>query len=81
MVKRMTPYQIRKCLKDAGCTQKEISDMHDVSQTAVSLVINHKSKSKRLMVTIASQIGKAPKEVWGDLPIFDDNEQPQAATA
>jgi len=60
----MTPMQRKEALREAGITQKTIAEELGVTSTSVSLVINGRFVSRRIMSAIAEKIGKPREEVF-----------------
>ena len=62
----MTPEQIQKALEKWGTTQRAIADIPEVSAMAVSLVVNRKSRSDRIMTALAKALGQTKEKVFPD---------------
>ena len=59
-----TPAKIQYLLKEAGVTQKQIANEQGVSAMAISLVVNHRSVSLRLMKAVARHINADYRDVF-----------------
>ena len=59
-----TPAKIQYLLKEAGVTQKQIADEQGVSAMAISLVVNHRAVSHRLMKAVARHINADHRDVF-----------------
>lgn len=59
-----TPAKIQWLLKEAGITQKQIAQEQECSEMAISLVVNHRSVSRRLMKAVAKHIGADYRDVF-----------------
>ncbi len=62
----MSPKEINERLKKKKITQLDISKTLDVTQTAINLVINKKSTSKRIQDYICIVINETFEKVFGD---------------
>lgn len=62
----MHPADIQATLKRKSITQKKIAKIARVSETAVSLVINKRMVSDKIMKVISDMIQKNPFEVFPD---------------
>lgn len=60
--------KIKGLLIMKGITITSIAESLGVSLTFVSLVINQKKKSKRVMTYISNLIGTTYEETWGGVP-------------
>ena len=54
----MTPNEIKKAIKKNDTTQKDIAERLGVTRMSVSLVVNKRTISNRIMREVASTIGK-----------------------
>jgi len=61
---RYTPAKIQYLLKEAGVTQKQIADEQGVSAMAISLVVNQRAVSHRLMKAVAQHINADHRDVF-----------------
>ena len=60
----MHPADIQAALKKKGITQKDLAIKYSVGEMAISLTINKKLVSDRLMRVISQEIGKDHREVF-----------------
>ena len=60
----MDPLEIQYELRKKGITQKSIADEMEVSEMMISLVVNKKHVSDRIMKKIAEKLGKDHREVF-----------------
>jgi len=60
----MTPKQRKIALREAGFTQAEIAEELGVTSATLSLVINERFTSRRVMDAIAGKIGKSTQDVF-----------------
>lgn len=60
----MHPADIKASLEKAGFTQADLARHHHVSNVAVYLVINGKSRSSKIEKTIAAVIQRHPCDIW-----------------
>jgi lambda repressor-like predicted transcriptional regulator len=58
------PEDIKAALRKKRVTQKAIADELHVSETVINLVINDRSRSRRIAQYIADKIGKPVDEIW-----------------
>ena len=56
---------VKKLLKDAGITNKEIADHLKRHPSLISQVVNFKKKSLRVQLYIALRLGKHYEDLWG----------------
>ena len=60
----MTPLQIRTALLEQGVSLRSIARRLGVSPSAVSLIVNKKMVSKRIMEAVANAIGSDLETVF-----------------
>jgi lambda repressor-like predicted transcriptional regulator len=63
----MTPFDIKVALMKEGVSMRSIAKKLGVSANSVSLVVNRRMVSRRIMEEVARSIGSTPSKVFPEL--------------